>query len=325
MKIGFALIRKEADACLSQGLHEEALGLYAKFIAGSAKIDPGIKSAIEKEIQRIELKMSCGDTGAIPEPSAGRIDPIKDAWGMRAIESDLPACVQDLVRPPGRSQKHASDISAADWADGMVDIYALVANDKDHPSSEDLKGRPSFDDPEDPKILLNRDSPERKRFHRDYAATSFLGIIAAFVLVGSILIYSGDWFSEIKRNKSAEVVQDAAKIVFKKTPALVGKEHMSALPDNGMEDQSAMRSGETAISGDAASLVDPDGTQAGVKTPSSPANDERTANRTPGDEVKEDGASYSEMPAVENKDIGTAPEEPDPASVIDYVLKKRRF
>jgi hypothetical protein len=31
------------------------------------------------------------------------------------------------------------------------------------------------------------------------------------------------------------------------------------------------------------------------------------------------------MPAVENTDIRTAPEEPDPASVIDHVLKKRKL
>ena len=66
MKLGFALIRKEADTYRSQGLHEEALELYANFIACSAKIDPATNSAIEKQIQLIELEMNCGDTGADP-------------------------------------------------------------------------------------------------------------------------------------------------------------------------------------------------------------------------------------------------------------------
>ena len=51
MKIGLALIRKEADLYRSQGLHGEALGLYAKYIARSANIDPGTKSSIKKQIQ----------------------------------------------------------------------------------------------------------------------------------------------------------------------------------------------------------------------------------------------------------------------------------
>ena len=95
MKINFSLIRKEADTCRSQGLHEEALELYAKFVACSAKIDPGTKSAIAKQIQLIEFEKSCVDTGANQELSADRIEPIKKSWGESAIESDLLLCAQD--------------------------------------------------------------------------------------------------------------------------------------------------------------------------------------------------------------------------------------
>lgn len=325
MKIAFALIRKEADACLSQGRPEEALGLYAKFITGSARIDPGTRSAIETEIQRIELKMNRGDAGATPEPSADRIDPIKGGWGTSAIQSDLPASLPDQVQPPGCSRKHESDTSALDWADGMFDIYALVADDKDRLSSEKLNGKASLNGAEDPKILLNRNSPARKRFHRTNTVMSFLGIMAAFILIGSILLYLVDGHSEIKQDKSAEVVQEAAKIVFKKTPALDGREHKSTFPDNGTGDQEATPSEAAVINEDVTSLVGPAETQAGIKVPSSPANNEKISQSPPSDEVDKDGTGYAEAPAVENNDTRTAPAEPDPASVIDYVLKKRRF
>jgi hypothetical protein len=60
-----------------------------------------------------------------------------------------------------------------------------------------------------------------------------------------------------------------------------------------------------------------------VKSLSSPTNDNKTADKTPSDDFQKGKTSYSEMPAAENIDIRTVHEEPDPASVIDYVLKKR--
>ena len=323
MKIGFALIRKEADTYRSQGLHEEALELYANFIACSAKIDPGTNSAIAKQIQLIELEVNCGDTGATQELSADRIEPIKKGWGESATESDLLVCAQDPAHPPGSSQKDGSDIRGLDWAEGMVDIYALVSNEKDHSSFENLKGKALFNDTEDPKMLLKLYSPNRKRFHRGYSVKSFLKGIVAFVLVGSIFFYFVDWFSEVKRIKSREVVQKAPVIVFKKMPTFFSNEHASTLPNIGMEDHSAMLSKEKAVIGDTQPVVDPAETQEVVKNLSSPTNGNKIANRTPIDDFQKDGTSYSEIPDVENTDIKTAAEEPDPASVIDYVLKKR--
>jgi hypothetical protein len=279
MKIGFSLIRKEADTYRSQGLHEEALELYANFIACSAQIDPGTKSAIAKEIHIIELEMNCGDTVANQELSGDRIEPIKKSWGESTIESDLLLCAQDQAQPAGCKQKDESDIKGLDWADGMVDIYALVSNDKDHSSFKNAKGKSVFLDTEALKVLLNQNLPKRKHFYRDYSAKSFLKSIVVFVLIGSIFIYFVDWFSEAKRDKSGEVVQKAPAIVFKKMPIFVSNEPKFTLPNNGVEYQSAMLSKEEAVIGDTQPVVDPAEMQEVVKNLSSPTNDNKTADK----------------------------------------------
>jgi tetratricopeptide (TPR) repeat protein len=97
MKISLAFIRKEADIYCSQGLHEEAQELYAKFLSCSPKIDPGAKSTIEKQIQLIKLEMNCCDTAAPQELSADQIDLIKKGWGAQASESDLLICAQAFM------------------------------------------------------------------------------------------------------------------------------------------------------------------------------------------------------------------------------------
>jgi tetratricopeptide (TPR) repeat protein len=97
MKVSLALIRKEADIYRSQGLHKEARELYVKFLACSAKIDPGAKSTIEKQTQLIELEINCCDTAAPQELSADQIDLIKKGWGASASESDLLICAQAFM------------------------------------------------------------------------------------------------------------------------------------------------------------------------------------------------------------------------------------
>jgi len=323
MKISFALIRKEADTFLSQGLHEEALELYAKFVACSAKIDPGTKSAIAKQIQLIEFEMNCGDTGADRVPSTDRIDIIENGWEASTGESSLLLCAEDPQQRPGCNQKDEKNIEDADWLDPLADIYALVSNDKDYSPSAKLSGKALFNESEDSKELLNQDSPKKKSSHRGYTVKSFLKGIVAFVLVGSLFLYFIDWFSEVKRIKSREVVQKAPIIVFKKMPTFFNNENTSTLPNIGMEDYSAMLSKEKAVIGDAQPIVDPAETQEAVKNLSSPTNVNKIENRTPIDDFQKDGTSYSEIPDVENTDTITASEEPDPASVIDYVLKKR--
>ena len=326
MKLGFALIRKEADTYRSQGLHEEALELYANYITCSAKIDLVTKSAIEKQIQIIELEMSCGDTGAAQEPSTGRIDIVENGWEASTSEYSLLACAQDQQQPSGCNQKDETAIDGADWLDPLADIYVLVSNGKDFSPSENLNGKTLFIDNEDSKMLLNQESPQRKSFHRADTVKLFLRIIVAFVLVGSIFFYFFDWLSEVKRNKSGEAVHKAPIIVFKKMPTFLSNEQASTFFNSGMEDQSAKLSEEKAAIRDTTQpAVDSVEMEEVVKNLSSPTNDDRIENGTPSNDFQKDGTIYSEMPAVENTDIRTVLEQPDPASAIDFVFRKRGF
>jgi hypothetical protein len=323
MKIGFSLIRKEADTYRSQGLHEEALELYAKFVVDSAKIDPATIYLIKRQVQLIEEEMNRGDSGATQELPAEPSALNKKGGRDRAKESDFSPSAEDKAQPPGRNQKDETDIEGADWLDPLADIYALVSNDKGEPFSEKLNGKTFFNNPVESKMLLAKNPPDRKWFHGDYTVKSFIKSIVVFVLIGSIFMYVVDWFSEAKRDKSGEVVQNAPAIVFKKMPIFVSNEHESTLPNNGEGDQSAMLSKEKAIIGDTQPEVHPAEMQEVVKNLSSPTNDNKTADKTPSDDFQKDETRYSEMPAAENTYIRTVHEEPDPASVIDYVLKKR--
>ena len=324
MKIDFALTRKEADVYRSQGLHKEALELYAKFIASSAKIDPGTKSSVKKQVDIIESEMNCGDSGASQELSRDRIESIKKGCGTSAIGPDLVLPDQDQHQPSGCNQRDEADIEDSDWLDGLADIYALVSNDKDYSSSETLKRKTTFSDTNTPEVLLNQDSPKRKVFQRNYTVKSFLNSIAAFFLVGSIFFYFVDWFSEVKRNENGEVSQKTATIVIKKIPSFVSDQHASTLSNDEMEDHGPLPSQEKAAIGVVLPAADPVETQEVDKHLLSPTDDTPTATTTPSGDLKKDGTTYSEMPAVDNSDVSATPEEPDPASVIDYVLKKRR-
>jgi hypothetical protein len=314
MKINFSLIRKEADTYRSQGLHEEALELYAKFVVGSAKIDPATKYLIKRQVQLIEEEMTRGDSGLTQELPAERRALNKKGGRDRAIESDFSPSAEGKAQPPGRNQKDETDIEGADWLDPLADIYALISNDKGKPFSEKLNGKAFFNDPEESKMLLAKNPPDRKLFHSDYTVESFIKGIVAFVLVGSLFLYFIDWFSEIERDRSGEVVQ--------KAPTIVSKERPFTLPNNGEEDLSAKLGREGAVIGDAQPVVDPAKTQEEIRNLSSPTKDNKTADKTPRDDFKKEGTSHSVMPSIENKDR-SPPEEPDPASVIDHVLKKR--
>jgi len=269
--------------------------------------------------------MKGGDSGVTQELSADRSDLNNKGEGERTIGSDFFLCAQDQAQPPGRNQKDETDIEGADWLDPLADIYALVSSDKGDSPSENLKEKVRLNNTEDPKRLLNHDSPSRKCFHRNYAAKSFIKSIVAFVLVGSIFFYFVDWFSEVKKNDGGEAVQKTLKVVLKKMPAFVSNEPTSTLPDNGMEELSSKLAEEEAVIGDAKAVFDPAETQEVIKNLSSPTNGNKTADKTPSGDFQKDGTDYSRMPSIENKKIGTPPEEPDPASVIDYVLKKRGF
>jgi hypothetical protein len=323
MNLDFALIRKEADTYRSQGLYQEALELYAAFVARSIEIDVGTKSAIQKQVRLIELEMNCGDTGVTHELPADRTALTQKGRGERAIESDFLLYAQDQAEPPGCNQKEKFGVNGLDWADGMADIYALVADDTDPSFSENVEKKSVFAGTQAPKVLRDPNSPQKKRFHRDVNLKSFLKGIAAFVLVGSIFFYFVDWLSDFNKDRSGEPVQKTAKMVLKKIPPAVDNEDTSALPNNATEDTSATRREEAVDPADTRPAVGPVAAHEVIGNLSSSGDDPKRAAGTPGGDFQLNATRSSEMPAVENSEAGTSPEEPDPASVIDYVLKKR--
>lgn len=97
MKIGLALVRKQADIYRGQGLHQEARQLYSKYSACSTQLDPTTKAMIEKQLQLIDLEMSCVDTAVHPELSADEIEIIKKGWGEAASGVDILVCAQAFM------------------------------------------------------------------------------------------------------------------------------------------------------------------------------------------------------------------------------------
>jgi hypothetical protein len=163
------------------------------------------------------------------------------------------------------------------------------------------------------------------RGQRDHRARSFSITLLAFVLVGSVFFYFVSWFSEVRRNRSDELVQAATIIVLKKLPPVVGNELVSILSNKGMEYQSAMRSEKKAVMEGGPPAVDSREMQIVIKKSLPPTEDDSALPETLSGDFHAHGTSYSELPKVENGDFSPAPEEPDPASPIDYVFKKRRL
>ena len=173
---------------------------------------------------------------------------------------------------------------------------------------------------------INLQRGKRNPGRRDRRGRSFSISLLAFVLVGSAFFYFVNWFSEARRNRSEEVVQAATIIILKKLPPVVGSELVSILSNKGMEYQSAVRSGKKAAMDGGPPAVDPREMPIVVKKSLPTMQDGRLLpETTPSGDFHADGTSYSEWPNVENGNFSPTPEEPDPASPIDYVFKKRKL
>jgi hypothetical protein len=171
---------------------------------------------------------------------------------------------------------------------------------------------------------INLQRGKRNRSQGDHRTRSFSITLLAFALVGSGFFYFVNWFSEVRRTRSDELVQAATIIVLKKLPRVVGNELVSTLSNKGMEYQSATRSEEKTALGVGQPAVDSLEMPIVVKKSLPPTDDDRVLLETPSGDFHANGTSYSRSSAVENRDLSLAPEEPDPASPIDYILQKRR-
>lgn len=325
MNADYAIICKEANHYRSQGLHEKALEVYARLIVCSARMDPGITSLIKKQIQLIELEMNGGGPRATQELPADGIFGTKKSSEASAVGSDFFVCTQDQAPSFGCSQKDESGIKGLNWADGMLDVYTLVSNDRAPSSADNLKGKPIFFDTAAPKMRPDRASLQAKRFLGDYAIKPFLKSLVAFILVGGIFFYFVDRFSEAKNVERGAASPKKAAVVFKNISSFMDEEHASALPEDGVNDHGPILSEELDVIEIALPGVDPVATPEAARHLIAPADDNSKANKTPSDDFKKDGTTYSEMPAAGNSADRDTPKEPDPAALIDYVLKKRRL
>jgi len=86
-----------------------------------------------------------------------------------------------------------------------------------------------------------------------------------------------------------------------------------------------MRSEKKAVMEGGPPAVDSREMQIVIKNPCLPRKMTGALLETLSGDFHADETSYSELPKVENGDFSPAPEEPDPASPIDYVFQKTQL
>jgi hypothetical protein len=310
MKIPFASLRKQADYFRSRGQYKEAWDVYARFAATSTNVDSDTKSAVEEELKRIASEMNCSQAGDTPEHSDDRVDRISDGSGASTheIESDLRLCTQDPSQVSACAQEEKTHADSPEWADGMADIHSLVTNEPGHSSSTNLEATLP-DEAEPPKILLKQDLPKKNGFYHDHSFKLYLIGIATVVAVAG---YSANRFFAPTSDRQHGLAQQPVTIVHKKMPPSPGNEAASFSLSSRPEDSASKQYEQPAIVGEA-------------QVPGDPVEVQKMENSgsRPSEDFQKGATGYSEMPVAGNKDIPPSPEEPDPASAINYVLKKR--
>lgn len=96
-KISNALIRKEADTYLAQGLPEEALHLFARALDASPRIAPELKAALEGQMRQIEAECLGAAAEERQQLSAEHISIIREGWCAQATADDLRICADSFL------------------------------------------------------------------------------------------------------------------------------------------------------------------------------------------------------------------------------------
>jgi hypothetical protein len=309
MRIGFALIRKEADYFRSKGLYKEARDLYTGYTADWATIDPDIKAAIEKELKLIDSEMSSSQSIATPEHSDNRERLISNGFGESAPEAQsVPRfCSHDPSVASASDPAGKNNVDNPDWLEGMADIYALVANTPDPIPSTHLEAEVS-NAAEQPKVLPDLHPHKKSRIQRSSGFKFYLIGIAA---VATLAVYFAGRFFPSNGDPNLQVAQPPAAVVFKKVPS--GNEAVSSSLGNRPEESADNRLGQETGGGETQAPSGPDETME-LESSSLPVSKDPPVGAT----------GYSEIPVVENRNLPSSQEEPDPASAIDFVLKKRQ-
>lgn len=92
-----AQVKHEAETYLSQGLHQEALGVYERFLANARDLDPTYKTAILESIRRIRSAARNHDPDEAELISKVEITLIRKGWQGHATVKDRLASAQAWV------------------------------------------------------------------------------------------------------------------------------------------------------------------------------------------------------------------------------------
>ncbi len=92
-----AAIRYEAETYRAQGLHQEALAVYDRFLANAHKIEPALRSTIEEAKAQIVASARIHDKDENSRISATEITYIKKSWARDAPANDIAVCAKALM------------------------------------------------------------------------------------------------------------------------------------------------------------------------------------------------------------------------------------
>jgi hypothetical protein len=164
-----------------------------------------------------------------------------------------------------------------------------------------------------------------KRIHCGNNVRPFLVALPAFVVVGALFLYCVNWFSEAKIDANGGEVQKAAGVILRKFSDAVTEEPALFLPNKPMAFQSLAPADEIATFQEAQAAAGSLETNKIVRKLPSPPDDTRLIPETEGKTFRDAEISFYGPPAATSLEASASPEEPDPGSAIDYILKKRKF
>lgn len=127
-KLTTILIKKEAEAYLDQGLHQEAIQLYDHLLASSPCIDPAIKSALQSQLEVIRQAKQETDSQRDNALTTADIIRIREGWGSQATETDMLVCAQ-AFRQIGAFEEALEEFRKLLSKSGIKRIYLQAVAD----------------------------------------------------------------------------------------------------------------------------------------------------------------------------------------------------
>lgn len=91
-KISAVLAKKEAEVYRAQGLHKEALKLYARLLESTPHIDAAIRTAVQTQMEGICKELDDFKNQREQPLSVREISQIKEGWGRDASQVDILVC-----------------------------------------------------------------------------------------------------------------------------------------------------------------------------------------------------------------------------------------